>query len=323
MRLPLGHQPRRRHPKIHRGDAAAGGRARRVPKTKNRTQIRRQQPKNPPGPKCLRPSARSTADLSLAAGGYGPPSRLSFHAKQLLHARAGRPGPAQGQAVGFRGNRLTTSRAKSSTKGGRRVFPFDDARRDRRPRQLAQRGDRLPHARARGRRNPPKGTIYFVENDDIRSKVRHDLFPAAVRELKQIGVAAEILEGTRPVEQERRARRGDGHGRFRLEASGSAILPGNLRTLHQLRRRNEHNRDQTPLSEFLRYGAAAASGTVTEPYAIADKFPSPMIQVYYARGCTAGRGVLSVGVRPLPVADRGRSALPALGGHSAGLGGRS
>ena len=43
---------------------------------------------------------------------------------------------------------------------------------------------------------------------------------------------------------------------------------------------------QTPLSEFLRYGAAGASGTVTEPYAIPDKFPSPMIQVHYARGCT-------------------------------------
>jgi len=44
--------------------------------------------------------------------------------------------------------------------------------------------------------------------------------------------------------------------------------------------------DQTPLTEFLRYGAAGASGTVFEPYSIADKFPSPMIQVHYARGCT-------------------------------------
>ena len=43
---------------------------------------------------------------------------------------------------------------------------------------------------------------------------------------------------------------------------------------------------QTPLSEFLRYGAAGSSGTVTEPFAIAEKFPSPMIQVHYARGCT-------------------------------------
>ena len=43
---------------------------------------------------------------------------------------------------------------------------------------------------------------------------------------------------------------------------------------------------QTPLTDFLRYGAAGASGTVDEPYAILNKFPIPMVQVHYARGCT-------------------------------------
>jgi hypothetical protein len=36
----------------------------------------------------------------------------------------------------------------------------------------------------------------------------------------------------------------------------------------------------------LRYGAAAASGTVTEPYAIQIKFPYATIQLHYARGCS-------------------------------------
>jgi hypothetical protein len=43
---------------------------------------------------------------------------------------------------------------------------------------------------------------------------------------------------------------------------------------------------QTMLSEWLRYGAAGSSGTVTEPYAIPVKFPSPFVQVYYAAGCS-------------------------------------
>ena len=43
---------------------------------------------------------------------------------------------------------------------------------------------------------------------------------------------------------------------------------------------------QTPFSEYLRYGAAGTSGTVAEPFAIINKFPIPMIQVHYARGCT-------------------------------------
>lgn len=41
---------------------------------------------------------------------------------------------------------------------------------------------------------------------------------------------------------------------------------------------------QTPLTEFLRHGAAGSSGTVTEPYAIQAKFPSPFIHVHYASG---------------------------------------
>ena len=39
---------------------------------------------------------------------------------------------------------------------------------------------------------------------------------------------------------------------------------------------------QTPLTDFLRYGAAGSSGTVIEPYAIPNKFPAPAIQVHYA-----------------------------------------
>jgi hypothetical protein len=42
---------------------------------------------------------------------------------------------------------------------------------------------------------------------------------------------------------------------------------------------------QTRLSEFLRHGAAGASGTVTEPLAIEQKFPRPTLHVHYARGC--------------------------------------
>ena len=40
--------------------------------------------------------------------------------------------------------------------------------------------------------------------------------------------------------------------------------------------------------EFLRHGAAGSSGTVTEPYAIQAKFPTPFIQTVYAHGYTLG-----------------------------------
>jgi hypothetical protein len=44
---------------------------------------------------------------------------------------------------------------------------------------------------------------------------------------------------------------------------------------------------QTALSALLRGGAAIASGTVTEPYALQFKFPLPQIHAFYAQGLTA------------------------------------
>jgi hypothetical protein len=70
------------------------------------------------------------------------------------------------------------------------------------------------------------------------------------------------------------------------KASGSKILPGAICDNFTSFGGIISGSSQTPLTEFLRYGAAGANGTVTEPYAVADKFPSPMIQVHYARGCS-------------------------------------
>jgi len=133
----------------------------------------------------------------------------------------------------------------------------------------------------------PRGTIYYVENKDVRSQVRRAGYPAAVRLLKELGVAAEIIQGTVPARKDDVQGVMMGAASFGWRASGSTILPGAI---------CEHftsyggmmaaKASQTPLSEFLRYGAAGACGTVTEPYALHHKFPSPMIHVHYAQGCT-------------------------------------
>lgn len=133
----------------------------------------------------------------------------------------------------------------------------------------------------------PKGTIYFVENEDVRSKVRHNHYPRAVRALRRLDVHAEILKGTVPLNKNDVQGLLTGTASFDWKTTGSTILPGaicdNFTSFGGVL---SDGAGQTPLSEFLRFGAAGASGTVTEPYAIADKFPSPMLQVHYARGCT-------------------------------------
>jgi hypothetical protein len=133
----------------------------------------------------------------------------------------------------------------------------------------------------------PKGTIYFVKNSDIRSQVRHDMYPAVVDALKKLGVQAEILSGTVPLNRSDVQGAMLGVSDFDWKATQSTILPGAI---------CDHftsyggifipTYGQTPLSEFLRYGAAGSSGTVVEPRAMLFKFPLPLMQVYYARGCT-------------------------------------
>jgi uncharacterized protein (TIGR03790 family) len=133
----------------------------------------------------------------------------------------------------------------------------------------------------------PKGTIYYVKNGDVRSTVRDKSFLEAVGALKKLGVAAKILQGTVPLNRFDVQGVMMGTATFDWKASGSTILPGAI-CEHFTSYGGIMTPDvgQTPLSEFLRYGAAGASGTVVEPYAIPYKFPSPMIQVHYARGCT-------------------------------------
>lgn len=133
----------------------------------------------------------------------------------------------------------------------------------------------------------PRGTIYFVKNENIRSRVRHELFPEAVKELEKLGVSAQIIKGIEPLNRNDIQGAVMGAEFFEWKKTGSTILPGAIcENFTSYGGVMVKNASQTPLSEFLRYGAAGSCGTVTEPYALLPKFPVPMIQVHYARGCT-------------------------------------
>jgi hypothetical protein len=137
----------------------------------------------------------------------------------------------------------------------------------------------------------PKGAIYYVRNpqDTRRSAPRHDLFTDAVKKLRTVGVDAEIVNGEVPVN--RRDVQGVmlGTARFDWRQSGSTLLPGaiadHFTSFGGVMRKGGRGK-QTQLSEFLRHGAAGASGTVIEPLAILDKFPHPLVHYYYASGCS-------------------------------------
>ena len=133
----------------------------------------------------------------------------------------------------------------------------------------------------------PKGTFYFSINGNVRSTCRDGDFAAAALKLKKLGHKADIFSGILPQMKVDLAGAVVGAASFDWKKSESTILPAaiceHLTSFGGIMRAGS---GQTPLTEFLRNGAAGASGTVTEPFAIPHKFLSPFLHVHYARGCS-------------------------------------
>jgi hypothetical protein len=145
----------------------------------------------------------------------------------------------------------------------------------------------------------PAGTFYYMVNSDVRTTVRVDGFASAISELRALGLQAETASGVVPPAGRTIAGLTTGSPQVPLGASGSKLAPGalvdNLTSTGAFFQPVPNPRPQTRISEYLRLGAAGASGTVIEPFAIPPKFPSPALHVHYARGAsTAEAFYLSV-----------------------------
>ena len=132
----------------------------------------------------------------------------------------------------------------------------------------------------------PKGTIYFMANPDVRYTTRRPPVEMVVDQLKQLGINAVIEQGDIPRNKPDVQGLLAGVADFNWKDSGSKILPGAICETLTSWAGNFDRKEQTPLTEFLRYGAAGSSGTVTEPLAYQNKFPYATIQLHYARGCS-------------------------------------
>ncbi len=131
----------------------------------------------------------------------------------------------------------------------------------------------------------PDGTVYLCKNKNVRSTTREPFFAATVAQLKKLKRKVEILDNTvTPSGKDDVFGAVVGSASHPWAKTKSTLMPGSI--AESLTSFGAHfgTTSQSKLTEFLRHGAAGSSGTVMEPYALAHKFPLPLVHAYYAEG---------------------------------------
>ena len=139
----------------------------------------------------------------------------------------------------------------------------------------------------------PTGSFIFTKTDDVRTKTREPNFAMAIKKLEERGMKARIVEKVLPPRGELCSGVMIGGPDFSWNDSGSKLLPGSIAENLTSLGGAMTTTSQTKATEFLRFGAAASSGAVTEPYTIPNKFPHPMIHVHYVDGLTTAEAFYS------------------------------
>lgn len=131
----------------------------------------------------------------------------------------------------------------------------------------------------------PNGAINFILGDDVRVRCRAWQVAGAQRELTSMGVKTVVTTG--------RAERtsflmGLQMGAQRVEgfADEVKLQPGSMAEHLTSFGATFSTDDQSKITQWLKAGAAASAGTVTEPFALWPKFPHARFFVHYAAGCT-------------------------------------
>jgi len=139
----------------------------------------------------------------------------------------------------------------------------------------------------------PEGTVYLLENSNVRSQTRQPLFPVTLAELASRGRKGEVLHkgndgqnGILPVAKADVIGAVVGFHTYKWGEKNNRLLPGAIAESLTSYGGDFNRTGQTKLTEFLRHGAAGSSGAVAEPYSFQEKFPVPLIHAWYADGCS-------------------------------------
>jgi hypothetical protein len=146
----------------------------------------------------------------------------------------------------------------------------------------------------------PEGKVYFIENDGIRSTTREPYWKSVQQYMTANGI---------PWEENRQLYDGSPSGKPDVRGAvvgsagydmpnGSTYLPGSWGDSLTSSGGAYSGSAQTKADKFIRSGASGTSGSVSEPYAIADRFPNAMLFVYNDEGSTLGEAFAKSVRRP-------------------------
>jgi uncharacterized protein (TIGR03790 family) len=138
----------------------------------------------------------------------------------------------------------------------------------------------------KGDRTYPSGDVYFVTNSNVRTTCRIWQVKGGVKTLNDAGIKT-VVQSQLPDSSADNVL-GIWVGKASMKTdTGCNYLPGSMVDNLTSFGARFQTKSQTKVSEWLRDGATLASGTVTEPYAIWQKFPTSYFWYFYQAGCAA------------------------------------
>lgn len=145
----------------------------------------------------------------------------------------------------------------------------------------------------------PEGTFYFAVNSDVRSTTRQWEYAGAAERIRAFAGQTAVISTNLPPAGTRLA--GFMTGARTVDTAALDLLPGayadHLTSFGGVFDKAEH----TKATQWLRDGAAFSSGTVTEPYAIWQKFASACIFAHSLAGASAIESFYAATCSPLQI----------------------
>ncbi|OYP32344.1 hypothetical protein CGZ80_19965 [Rhodopirellula sp. MGV] len=133
----------------------------------------------------------------------------------------------------------------------------------------------------------PKARFTFAGGAGVRAKTRFPVIADASVYLQELGYQTEIFRGVLPDGKDPIAGMMVGTANAPLANTPLDLVPGSIAENLTSSGAVFDSTSQIKCTEFLAAGAAMSSGTVTEPYSLPFKFPTPMMYGYYAQGLSA------------------------------------